>query len=58
MSAELDPYARPKSEALIAEDELLKYLLAFETLLDGKQNRYEWSFTDYHLVNAPPERFR
>ena len=58
MSAELDPYAKPKSEALIAEDELLKYLLAFETLLDQKQIRYEWSFTDYHLVNAPPESFR
>ena len=58
MSAELDPYAKPKSEALIAEDELLKYLLAFETLLEEKQIRYEWSFTDYHLVNAPPESFR
>ena len=58
MSAKLDPYAKPESEPLIAEDELLKYLLAFETLLDEKQIRYEWSFTDYHLVNAPPESFR
>lgn len=55
---QLDEYAKPPKTALVAEDEILKYLLAFEPLLEAKHIKYEWSFTDYHQVCAPAEGFR
>jgi len=58
MATKLLDFRSIKQPKVVAEDELLRYLLAFEPALNNKHIKYEWSFTHYHQVNAPADGFR